>query len=75
ASEIEMALDYSDIPQHIARSLDNAALWAYRVCNEALQQANLIDNQSILDNTAMIVGVSSAGTEAFLPLFEQHIDD
>ena len=23
----------------------------------------------------MIVGVSSAGTEAFLPLFEQHIDD
>ncbi|WP_284702889.1 beta-ketoacyl synthase N-terminal-like domain-containing protein, partial [Escherichia coli] len=29
----------------------------------------------ILDNTAMIVGVSSAGTEAFLPLFEQHIDD
>ncbi len=42
-----MALDYSDIPQHIARSLNNAALWAYRVCNEALQQANLIDNQSI----------------------------
>ncbi|QEZ93720.1 beta-ketoacyl-[acyl-carrier-protein] synthase family protein [Proteus sp. CD3] len=75
ASEIEMPLDYSNIPEHIARSLDNAALWAYRVCYEALLQAGLAENKTILDNTAMIVGVSSAGTEAFLPLFEQHIDD
>lgn len=75
ASEIEMPLDRLDIPPKIAAALDNAALWAYRVCNEALQQANLKNNQKILEKTAMIVGVSSAGTEAFLPLVEQHIED
>ncbi|OAT30502.1 beta-ketoacyl-[acyl-carrier-protein] synthase family protein [Proteus myxofaciens] len=75
ASEIEMVINYDDIPKNIVEYLDNAALWAYRVSSEALQQAHLKDNQAILNHTAMIVGVSSAGTEAFLPLFEQHIDD
>ncbi|HBO24354.1 MAG TPA: beta-ketoacyl-ACP synthase [Providencia sp.] len=75
ASEIEQYIDYSDIRKDIVGFLDNAALWAYKVTKEALQQANLKDNKAILDNTAMIVGVSSAGTEAFLPLFEQHVED
>ena len=41
-----------------------------------MNQTNLIDNPVyFLDNTAMIVGRLFAGTETFLPLFEQHIDD
>lgn len=75
ASEIEMFLDYPDISDEIVASLDYAALWAYRVSSEALQQADLKKNIAILNETAMIVGVSSAGTEAFLPLFEQHVED
>lgn len=75
ASEIDLNLNFSEIKTEIRESLDNAALWAYHVSNEALIQANLKNNTKILNDTAMIVGVSSAGTEAFLPLFEQHIED
>ena len=75
ASEIELDLSFPEIKTEIRESLDNAALWAYQVSNEALIQANLKCKTEILNDTAMIVGVSSAGTEAFLPLFEQHIED
>lgn len=75
AAEILHEIDYSDIPEDILKSQDNAALWAYKVSKDALTQAGLINDQASLDDTGLVVGVSSAGTEAFLPLFEQRIKD
>lgn len=75
AAEVLHDIDYSDIPADIVDSLDNAALWAYKVSKDALIQAGLNNNKESLTETGMIVGVSSAGTEAFLPLFEQRIQD
>ncbi len=75
AAEVLHDIDYSDIPADIVDSLDNAALWAYKVSKDALIQAGLNNKKDSLTETGMIVGVSSAGTEAFLPLFEQRIAD
>ncbi|WP_434777974.1 beta-ketoacyl synthase N-terminal-like domain-containing protein [Neisseria sp. Ec49-e6-T10] len=75
AAEVLHDIDYTDIPEDIVASLENAALWAYKVSKDALTQANLINNKVCLNETGLIVGVSSAGTEAFLPLFEQRIQD
>ena len=75
AAEILHQLDYSDLSDDIVKSLDNAALWAYKVSKDALTQAGLVNNKACLNETGLIIGVSSAGTEAFLPLFEQRIQD
>ncbi|WLI78604.1 beta-ketoacyl-[acyl-carrier-protein] synthase family protein [Kosakonia sp. H02] len=75
AAEVLHNIDYSELSDEIVHSLDNAALWAYKVGKDALRQAGLLDNESSLNETGLIIGVSSAGTEAFLPLFEQRIDD
>lgn len=75
AAEVLHEIDYSEFPEHIIHSLDNAALWAYKVGKDALTQAGLINNKTCLDETGLIIGVSSAGTEAFLPIFEQRMDD
>lgn len=75
AAEVLHDIDYSELPEGIVDSLDNAALWAYKVGKDALSQAGLIGNSADLKETGMIVGVSSAGTEAFLPLFEQRMAD
>ncbi len=64
-----------ELSEEIVSSLDNAALWAYKVGKEALNQADLFSNQQCLEQMGLIVGVSSAGTEAFLPLFEQRVED
>ncbi|NCF06881.1 beta-ketoacyl-ACP synthase [Kosakonia sp. H7A] len=75
AAEVLHDIDYSGLPEGLADSLDNAALWAYKVGKDALNQAGLADNAASLRDTGLIVGVSSAGTEAFLPLFEQRLQD
>lgn len=75
AAEVLHEIDYSAIPDEILETQDNASLWAYKVSKDALTQAGLVDDQACLDNTGLIIGVSSAGTEAFLPLFEQRIQD
>ena len=75
AAEVLHNIDYSDLPEGIVESLDNAALWAFKVGKDALVQAGLAGNSADLKETGMIVGVSSAGTEAFLPLFEQRMAD
>ncbi|MFD1803082.1 beta-ketoacyl synthase N-terminal-like domain-containing protein [Mixta tenebrionis] len=75
AAEVLHKIDYSDLSDDIVKSLDNAALWAYKVSKDALIQAGLINNRACLNETGLIIGVSSAGTEAFLPLFEQRIAD
>lgn len=75
AAEILHEINYADIPVDILESQDNAALWAYKVSKDALTQAGLVKDQARLDTMGLVVGVSSAGTEAFLPLFEQRIQD
>ena len=75
AAEILHKIDYSELSQEVVASLDNAALWAYKVGKNALEQAGLAKNRVCLDETGLIIGVSSAGTEAFLPLFEQRVQD
>lgn len=75
AAEVLHDIDYSALSDEVIASLDNAALWAYKVGKDALSQAGLVDNKPHLQETGLIVGVSSAGTEAFLPLFEQRIED
>ena len=75
AAEVLHDIDYPELPDEIVASLDNAALWAYKVGKDALNQAGLANNNKCLEEMGLIVGVSSAGTEAFLPLFEQRIQD
>ncbi|EOK7551402.1 beta-ketoacyl synthase N-terminal-like domain-containing protein [Escherichia coli] len=75
AAEVLHDIEYSDLNEDVIDSLDNAALWAYKVGKDALSQAGLMDSRDTLKETGMIVGVSSAGTEAFLPLFEQRMED
>lgn len=75
AAEVLHDIDYSELPDDVIASLDNAALWAYKVGKDALSQAGLVADKAHLKQTGLIVGVSSAGTEAFLPLFEQRLED
>lgn len=75
AAEVLHDIDCAELPEAIIASLDNAALWAYKVGKDALNQAGLANNRQCLEEMGLIVGVSSAGTEAFLPLFEQRIQD
>lgn len=75
AAEVLHDIQFPELADEIVQSLDNAALWAYKVGKDALNQAGLLTNSPVLEETGLIVGVSSAGTEAFLPLFEQRIED
>lgn len=69
ASEIEDDFDYSKhIAPDILAGLDLVALWSYRVGREALEDAGLFENHELLREAGAMVGVSSAGTEAFLPV-------
>ncbi|MFC0180269.1 beta-ketoacyl synthase N-terminal-like domain-containing protein [Thorsellia kenyensis] len=73
ASEILQDLSWPTLSDETVKSMDKAALWAYRVGSDALKQAKLDDEQH-REKTALIVGVSSAGTEAFIPLIEHKLD-
>lgn len=75
AAEMRHEIHCPELSAEVIASLDNAALWAYKVGKEALSQAGLTSNHQCLEQMGLIVGVSSAGTEAFLPLFEQRIQD
>ena len=74
AAEILSCSD-DGLADEIIASLDNAALWAWKVGRDALKQAGLEQQQALLDQAGLIIGVSSAGTEAFLPLFERRMHD
>lgn len=73
ASEVLQPLDYPQLSAEQIAKLDNAALWAYKVGYEALQQSRL-QQESAWEQTALVIGVSSAGTEAFIPLIEQKME-
>lgn len=60
AAEVLHDIEYSDLNEDVIDSLDNAALWAYKVGKDALSQAGLMDSRDTLKETGMIVGVSSA---------------
>lgn len=73
ASEVLQPLNWPDLPAETVSSLDNAALWAYKVGHEALEQGQL-PRGKLRDKTGLIIGVSSAGTEAFIPLIEHQME-
>ncbi|WP_447889028.1 beta-ketoacyl synthase N-terminal-like domain-containing protein [Serratia fonticola] len=73
ASEVLQPLSWPDLPADIVASLDNASLWAYKVGHEALQQGQLPRGE-LRDKTGLIIGVSSAGTEPFMPLIERQTE-
>lgn len=75
AAEVRSDISCPELPAEIVEVLDNAALWAYKVGKDALTQAGLHNERETLTETGLIIGVSSAGTEAFLPLFEQRPQD
>lgn len=74
AAEIRCC-EVDGLADEVIASLDNAALWAWKVGRDALKQAGLEQQQALLDQAGLIIGVSSAGTEAFLPLFERRMHD
>lgn len=75
AAEILQPVERPALPDTLAAALDNAALWAWKVCKDALTQAGLADQRAALEQAGLIIGVSSAGTEAFVPLFEGRVED
>jgi len=62
------------VSEDIIKHLDKSALWAYKVSRDAMVQAGLLGDPLSLQGS-LIVGVSSAGTEAYLPLMENHLEE
>ena len=74
ASEVLQPVTYEGLdPQTIAR-LDKVALWGYKVGRDALLEAGLLDSE-VKERTGVFVGLSAAGTEPFLPLVFDRLDD
>ncbi len=73
ASEVMQPLSWPNLPPETVASMDNASLWAYKVGDEALQQGQLPCGE-LRDKTGLIIGVSSAGTEPFMPLIERQTE-
>ncbi|WP_296651503.1 beta-ketoacyl-[acyl-carrier-protein] synthase family protein [Paraburkholderia sp.] len=69
ASEVLQDVTYENLTPEVEASLDKAALWAYKVGYEALSQAKA-DDLAFREKTGLIIGVSSAGTEAYMPVIE-----
>ena len=66
ASEIKGELDYPGLDPELLTKLDKSALWGYRVGREALLDGGLLDSE-LKEKMSLMVGVSAAGTEAYLP--------
>lgn len=73
ASEVTQSLSWPGLFDELAETLDKAALWAYRVGREALEQGNIPVGE-LREQTGLVVGVSSAATEAWLPIIENKMD-
>ncbi len=74
ASEILQDLTYEGLSQEQIKNLDNAALWAYKVGYEALKNGK-VDDPALRVNMGLIIGVSSAGTEAYIPIIEHRYEN
>lgn len=73
ASEVMQDLVYEDLPPERAALLDKAALWAYKVGHEALKQAH-VSSPELRAKMGLVIGVSSAGTEAYMPIVEERYE-
>lgn len=74
ASEVLQDLTYEGLDPELIESMDNAALWAYKVGHEALAQGNVTD-PVMRKEMGMVIGVSSAGTEAYIPIIERRYEN
>ncbi|MCR9144041.1 MAG: beta-ketoacyl-[acyl-carrier-protein] synthase family protein [bacterium] len=75
ASELVDDYDYAaHIAPDVLEGLDLVALWSYRVGREALEDSGLFGNAEYLREAGAMIGVSSAGTEAFLPVLLNNDD-
>jgi len=63
------------LPEGLHKNLDKSSLWAYKVSRDAMAQAGLLGDPEKALSGGLIVGVSSAGTEAYLPLIENQLQD
>lgn len=70
ASEVLAEIEYPGLSAELIAQLDKVALWAWKVGDEALSLA-AINDAGLREKMGLTIGVSSAGTEAWLPLFEQ----
>jgi 3-oxoacyl-(acyl-carrier-protein) synthase len=73
-SEVLQPVDYEGIAEELLPELDRTSLWGYKVGRDALLQAGLL-NDPLLQQTSLVVGVSSAGAEAIMPLIENRPED
>ena len=73
ASEVLREVVYEDISAEHVDLLDKAALWAYRVGHEALKRAHASSSE-LRAKTGLVIGVSSAGTEAYMPILEENYE-
>jgi 3-oxoacyl-(acyl-carrier-protein) synthase len=73
-SEVLQHVDYEGIAEELLPELDRTVLWGYKVGRDALVQAGLL-NDPLLKQTSLVVGVSSAGAEAIMPLIENRPED
>jgi len=73
AAEILTDPEIEGLPEGLQPHLDKSALWAYKVSRDAMAQAGLLDHPKVRDGS-LIVGVSSAGTEAYIPLIENQLE-
>lgn len=74
AAEVLTSPMVEGLSDYLLANLDKAALWAYKVSHDAMTQAGLRGDPQSLDG-GLIVGVSSAGTEAYIPLIENNLED
>jgi len=74
ASEIKGEVDYPGLDQDLITKLDKSALWGYRVGRDALDDSGLLDSE-LKQQMGLMVGVSAAGTEAFMPFIMNKPDD
>lgn len=74
AAEILTSPVIEGLSEDLLKNLDKAALWAYKVSRDAMAQAGLLGDRRSLDG-GLVVGVSSAGTEAYIPLIENNLED
>jgi len=73
AAEVLDPPEIEGIPEELQGNLDKSALWAYKVTRDAMAQAGLLGTPEAVDG-GLIVGVSSAGTEAYIPLIENQLE-
>lgn len=74
ASEILQPVVYEGLDSDTIAALDKVALWAYKVGRDALLEAGLLD-RAVKERTGVFVGLSAAGTEPFMPLVEDRLND